>query len=661
MSLNQIKFIYLFIFLSFFPILGESINEYLVKGEQFYQEKDYKEALNNYKSALKINKNSTRAHLGFAKTSLALNSLTDAKNSFEAILNLEPKNKEAIAGLCEVLSRQGKHKEALEMIEEALKDEPYNAILLLQRPRILLRMGNKETALKRLEDVRKKIDQSYEYSVLLVQAYIANQKFREALEIVNQLLVKNPENPESFLEKAKLNYELASREKDQQKILEYMQEARELLLTSINLSPNYESGKRLLIKNSLWLDNKEEALRFCNELLEQDPNDPQTLYYRAYLNAKLDEIEKASKDFGKLIKLRETENLARYAAEEFAINKLEEKHPLRVNLGRFQLDQYEKTKDEFLYTNANFHILRAAQLIPENRKLKAHLSEHYYRLGDRKKLIQLLIQMREDDPDDIRIHNRLENVLKTLRNSLAYREGYLQKDASIEEGIRTENEIYVFDLQPSGFFPDYPDISHILTSVLKYALSFHPKVKLVNPEEEKKIREIFKNQVGLTNYTESIYYRPELLAKLFEIRKRDNSIRFVVYGNIDYEINNLSISLQIYDKNLGKIIKNTRVSAFGRDRLTDLAVRLAEEIIKILPIEGKVIKVKKESIIANIGFRDGLKKTDLLSVEWEDKSFEGKISELDEFFCEIVFEKENWKSQIGTEYSVRRKPSKEKK
>jgi tetratricopeptide (TPR) repeat protein len=655
LSQNPIKTIALLLWMSFLPLSAETIHDFLVRGEQSFQEKDYKGALSQFKAAIELNKNSTRAHLGFAKTSLLVDSLADAKTSFEKVLDAEPKNKEAIGGLAEVLSRQGKHREGLGKIEKALQDEPYNTTLLLQRPRILLRMGNKETALKRLLDAKKKIDQNYDYNVLLVQAYIANKRFKEALQIVNQLINNNPENPESFLEKAKLNYELASRETNPEKIQEYMEEARELLHTAISLNPNYEESKKLLIKNSLWLNNHSEALKICEDILSEDPDDAGTLYYKAYILAKLGETEQAARDFGKLLKLRETEVLARYSAEEFSIQKLDERHALRVNLGRFRLDQFQKTKEDLLYQDANFHILRASSLIPEHRLLRKELADHYYRLGDRKRLIRLLLQMREDDPDDIRINNRLENVLKRLRTSLAYKEGYLTKDASIESGIRSEPEMYIFDLQPRDFFPEFPDLSHIITSVLKYSLSFHPKIKLVSPEEEEQIRAVFQNQSGKSNYTESIYYRPELAAKLIELRKKQNSIRFIGYGSIEPDKENLTINFHIYDKKLGKVIKNIRLSSFGRNRLTDLGVRLADQIIEEIPIEGKVVKVKKNTIIANIGFRDGLKKLDTILVEREGKAFEGKVLVLDEYFCEIGLVGDDWKAHLGTGYLVTKK------
>lgn len=652
--ISVLKKNYLILLLTFLclSVHANSIYEYLSKAEQFYNSKDYKQALIQYKSAIEVNPNSSKAHLGFAKTSLILGYLGDAKTSFERVLELTPKNKEAIVGLAEVLSLQGKHKEGLELIVKNLKEEPYNPVLILEEAKIYLRMGNKESALKLLEDAGTKIEPSADYKVLLIQAYIANRKFQNAIQVVNELISKNPDNPESFYVKATLNHALAETEKDSEKVQEYMQDAKEHLITAIHLSPKYEDGKKLLIKNYLWLKNYEEALKLCNEILEEDSENVEIIYLRNYLSTKLGNFQNAAKDLSNLLRLKETDALIRMAAEEFAIQYLNERHSLRTNLGKYQLDEYLKFKDEYNYKSAQFHLQRAHKLIPENSKLRNELLNYYYHTGQRQKLIKLLLRLREDDPDDIKINNRIENTLKKLRESLAYKEGFLDNEANIEETIRTTPEIFIFDLKPDAFFPKYPDISQTITEAIKFSLNLHSKVKLISKEEEKIIRNELQKNFHLANYTDALYYTPENLAKLSEFRKRYNPIRYVGYGEILNSNEVSTVVFQVYDRITGRVLKKFRLSAFGKNQIADLSIRIAEEIANTIPYEGKVIKVKTDSVIVNFGFRDGLKKEDEVSIFYENTQFKGIVKDSDEFVAEVEIQEKNWKPIIGREFKV---------
>lgn len=639
--------------------------EYLQKGEKLYKEKNYREALNHFKEALEENPNSTKANLGFAKTSLALGSLGDASNSYKFVLNAEPNHKEAITGYSEVLSLQGKNKEALAIIEEALKQEPYNRLLLLQKSSILLRMKRNKTALKFLESIRNIIEPGYDYQVILSRAYIANEKYKNATDTISELARKFPDNPEIFYEKARMTIELANKENDSEKVFELMSEARDLLITSISLDPDYTLSKRLLVKNYMWLGDYEEASRICEEILDKIPSDIEMLYYSAYLNSKLDKSQNAGIYFGKLLKLQEINAFARQSAENFAIKNLNEKHPLRTNLGRYRLDQYEKDVHDFYYKNASFHIHKALDLFPENIYLKNKLADFYYKRGDRKRLIQILLNLRENDPDDIKINNRLEAILKRMRDSLSYREGYLEKDSSLIEGIRTEPDIYIFDLKPEGFIPEVPDSSKIVTDSIKYAISLLPEVKLIASEEEANIRSSIIESYGKARFTESLYYSADAVQKLNEFRKRDSLIRYIGYGSFKAFDNTLSIDFNLYDRATGKIIKNVKLSSFGRNRISEISVRLADTISKSILREGKVLKVKKDSIIINMGFRDGFKKGDLVSIESDGNVLAVcELNELDEYISSVIVKesKINWKKEIGEGFYVKQifLPKKEK-
>ena len=130
----NLKILYIFIIsisLSLFPIISifpreKEAGEYILLGEKFLKEKNYRESLVNYKAALLKNPGSIKANIGFAKSSLFLGSKLDAELGFKRTLELDSKNREAIAGLAEIQADLGKYKEAEELLEKSLKEEPYN-------------------------------------------------------------------------------------------------------------------------------------------------------------------------------------------------------------------------------------------------------------------------------------------------------------------------------------------------------------------------------------------------------------------------------------------------------------------------------------------------------------------------------------------------------
>ena len=350
---------------SFVSIISQEkeAGEYIQLGDKFLKEKNYREALVNYKQALIKNSGSIKANLGFAKSSLFLGSKLDAEAGFKRTLELDSKNKDAIAGLAEIQADLGKSKEALELIESALKEEPYNSELLLARAYVLLKAGKNKLALIKLEEARKRVVQNYEFKLLLAKVYIANKDFKRANQIIDELISKYPENPNSFNQKAILNFEMLKDSTDPHRL---MKETYTFLHTALSLDGDNFESKRLLIKNLLWLakfdliekEKYKEAEQYVQELLTEFPNDPYLQYIAGYINYKLDKGEESAENYLKLLELQELNELGRFSAENYAIAKLNENHALRTKLGKYRLERFRFTKKEFLYNEAFFHIKR---------------------------------------------------------------------------------------------------------------------------------------------------------------------------------------------------------------------------------------------------------------------------------------------------------------
>jgi len=645
---------------SFVSIISQEkeAGEYIQLGDKFLKEKNYREALVNYKQALIKNSGSIKANLGFAKSSLFLGSKLDAEAGFKRTLELDSKNKDAIAGLAEIQADLGKSKEALELIESALKEEPYNPELLLARAYVLLKAGKNKLALIKLEEARKRVVQNYEFKLLLAKVYIANKDSKRANQIIDELISKYPENPNSFNQKAILNFEMLKDSTDPHRL---MKETYTFLHTALSLDGDNFESKRLLIKNLLWLakfdliekEKYKEAELYVQELLTEFPNDPYLQYIAGYINYKLDKGEESAENYMKLLELQELNELGRFSAENYAIAKLNENHALRTKLGKYRLERFRFTKKEFLYNEAFFHIKRAEKLIPTNNEIKQELMEYYYSNGDLYRLLLFLTKTRDENIDDMKIHNRLENVFHRFKQTLIYREGFTSEDGKINFGIRSEPEVFVFDPEPEKSLFTYPDASMQIGNAIKFALSLQPSMKLISGLEENKIRSEIKKKKGIEAYTESVYYTPDALDVLDKDRKRDNIIRYIAYGTFTEDKNNITVKYKLYDRVSGKIMDTINTTASNRNSLAEISMRVSKRITSVIPLSGRIIKINQDSVIVNLGSKDGIVKNQILeATRLGLDNIPMKVVTVDEYIAKVVPEVASWTKNLGLKDKV---------
>ena len=645
---------------SFVSIISQEkeAGEYIQLGDKFLKEKNYREALVNYKQALIKNSGSIKANLGFAKSSLFLGSKLDAEAGFKRTLELDSKNKDAIAGLAEIQADLGKSKEALELIESALKEEPYNPELLLARAYVLLKAGKNKLALIKLEEARKRVVQNYEFKLLLAKVYIANKDFKRANQIIDELISKYPENPNSFNQKAILNFEMLKDSTDPHRL---MKETYTFLHTALSLDGDNFESKRLLIKNLLWLakfdliekEKYKEAELYVQELLTEFPNDPYLQYIAGYINYKLDKGEESAENYMKLLELQELNELGRFSAENYAIAKLNENHALRTKLGKYRLERFRFTKKEFLYNEAFFHIKRAEKLIPTNNEIKQELMEYYYSNGDLYRLLLFLTKTRDENIDDMKIHNRLENVFHRFKQTLIHREGFTSEDGKINFGIRSEPEVFVFDPEPEKSLFTYPDASLQIGNAIKFALSLQPSMKLISGLEENKIRSEIKKKKGIEAYTESVYYTPDALDVLDKDRKRDNIISYIAYGTFTEDKNNITVKYKLYDRVSGKIMDTINTTASNRNSLAEISMRVSKRITSVIPLSGRIIKINQDSVIVNLGSKDGIVKNQILeATRLGLDNIPMKVVTVDEYIAKVVPEVANWTKNLGLKDKV---------
>ena len=300
-----------------------------------------------------------------------------------------------------------------------------------------------------------------------------------------------------------------------------------------------------------------------------------------------------------------------------------------------------------------FHLKRAEKLIPSNSEFRQELLEYYYAKGDLYHLLLFLIRMRDNNIDDMKIHNRLENVFHKFKQTLIFREGFTDQTGKINSAIRTEPEVFVFDPEPEKSLFTYPDASMQIGNAIKFALSLQPSMKLISGFEENKIRSEIKKKKGIEAYTESVYYTPDALDVLDKDRKRDNIIRYIAYGTFTEDKNNITVKYKLYDRVSGKIMDTINTTASNRNSLAEISMRVSKRITSVIPLSGRIIKINQDSVIINLGSKDGIVKNQILeATRLGLDNIPMKVVTVDEYIAKVVPEVTSWTKNLGLKDKV---------
>jgi tetratricopeptide (TPR) repeat protein len=640
----------LFFILSLFLVSGvfsENIYEHIQKADELYEGKKFNRALFHYKNALLLNASSQKALMGYARCSKKLNSKKEALDSYTKALQLNPANREAIAGIGELLADDGKYKEALTLIEDGIKEDPYNADLITTRISIYLKMGNYSEALKKLEEAKGKIINNSQFRLLYANAYIMANQFDKSEETIKELLAEQPENPQFFLEYAKLKLARAVGKYPYSPIVELVEEAKSHLLTSITLDPENVETRNYLVRAYIWLKEYPKALKHSRILIESQLDNYQLRYLHAYLNRELNHQKEAILDYEELLKLNDLDEIGRFSAEEFSIQNLSEKHKFRSNLGKYRMQKYRMNMSDYLYGESTFNLFRSLTLVPENQTLSKELAEYYYRNGYLDKYIESLKKARDKEPENIKINNKLERALRYRKNSISYKEGFSTVYGETDTSLRKLPEVFIFDIVPKNLFQDHPDTPELIAKGIKFAFKTTGNIKVVEGIEEQEIRNEIMSIKPEYGNNGKVFYSPEVVSHLDLKRKHDTKIRYVGFGNYELKDGVLHLDFQLYDREEGKIVKRVKLISSDRHYLSEIPVRLVDILIKDIPTIGSIIKINSNNVILNLGYRDGVKRKQIISVIRDNKEVSQlKVIQTDEFISVAVPNAKNWRMNI---------------
>jgi len=412
------------------PESGRSSKIYSALGATYEKEKNYKNAVNAYQSALRLDKENLDAMRGLAQNLANDNQLEAALSQYKALQAADPQDPQASLEMSKIYRRMGKLDLAMESLKKA---EPmsqdslelaYNESLILEaqgkydeaaaalqklimrttspdgnyspgersnRALFLARLGNIYRESNRpqqaLESFRKMLDLGGEESAHgyqeIIDTYRDQKEWAEATRTAREAVKKLPND-------RNLKMTLALQLADDGKTDESIQLAKSLMKGDASDREAYVVLSQVYMKLRRWKES-EDALAEAGKLAGKPEDKEYVLYFQGALYERQKKYELAEQSFRQILQTHPdsgpTLNYLGYMLAdhnmrlEEALNMIKRAVELEPQNGAY-LDSlgwvYFKLAN---YDQAEDYLRRAAEKTPNDATIQDHLGELYAKTG----------------------------------------------------------------------------------------------------------------------------------------------------------------------------------------------------------------------------------------------------------------------------------------
>lgn len=198
-----------------------------------------------------------------------IDKVDESTTCYNAVLEIDPKNKFALNNKAYNLNRQGEPDKALPFVEKALEIDPEFTVAIQTKTEILKSLNKPEEALKFLNEKEELVNKSSVLQILKVYVYIELIDLKNAFELNEELLKKEPENVNAINNKGVI-YEKNSNYQNSEK---YLNLALECFEKTIEKDKNFFLGwsnKTVIYINSGNIDTAEEIIDLAYTLFPRN-------------------------------------------------------------------------------------------------------------------------------------------------------------------------------------------------------------------------------------------------------------------------------------------------------------------------------------------------------------------------------------------------------
>jgi len=565
----------LFCFINSLRLNSRYSDSMIGAGRSYYSLGVYDRALEMFSDALKLDGNSVDALNGIAMVLSETGRFTDAITYFEKALKISGESIDSEYGIAYVYYKMDKRLWAKRKLENIFKSNPYHFQSLLLMADIKTDEGRfKEARVyveKAIDSAGESPDGHIRYGSILLKNYLINgesDSLEEARESYNRALSINPSNFRANMDMGLISL---------------------MEIEDYNFSNALSSGGNPDILKS----KRDAAISYIQKAAEVNKSRP-VLYSLSLAydmsgdrTGALDHMLSAYKKFP-------SDALLKGKIEDFLVlNEYKSAHPARIMLSNENIELAKINRRESLHTNVMYYLRRALLLNPLNRDVREQLINYYSILDYNKLMIDEMKNVMMQYPE-FKYQDMLNLAIIKRRDRLYAREGYTG-----DEAPRDVPSVLVLNFNSAGKITDHPDSGKIVARNLSFAIQQFGRMKTPGLAEREALAGNLKT--GGENLFDTI-------KKIKEVSdKGEQKFEYLIFGEISEVDDYISITLKIMDLNRGYIIYELTESKKGRENLNLLSILTAEKIYNIIPYSGKVLKVKDDGILLNLGLFDGVK------------------------------------------------------
>jgi tetratricopeptide (TPR) repeat protein len=237
---------------------AELVAKHTKRGDEFAQKEKYKEAVIEYKNAVKAGPKDAALHYKLAKAALEAREFPTAYQELQKTVELDPGNYEAKAKLGEIYVASGKTDEAGQIADNLVVSRPQDPAGYILKAGIAARGGKVDEAIAQLKKAVELDPKAVRPILTIGNLYLVKRDRKSAMEWYDKALAAAPDAPEVHI--ARGNFFFAEREAD---------EGEKEYRKAIELSKEKENLRIALAEQYLYQGRLEDAEKELNAVIKE--------------------------------------------------------------------------------------------------------------------------------------------------------------------------------------------------------------------------------------------------------------------------------------------------------------------------------------------------------------------------------------------------------
>jgi tetratricopeptide (TPR) repeat protein len=322
-----------------------------------------------------------------------------AEGEFKKALELMPDRQEPLFELINLYQTQGQTEKVIALYENILEKDPANIRASMELAYYYYQKGKKKDAEDMLLKLGLRSQNEFEVIVVVIQLYIDQKKYDDALIVINGMLKGLPESPDLNHLAGVAHYGLKNYDRAIAHFEKVTPESRFFQDAVVHVAFIYQEQKQNVA-----------AVQFLKSAIEKDPDNPDFKYYLGTFYEELEDYENAALLINQAIEI-EPDNPRYYFRLGVVYDKWNKKEAsMEAMRTVISLDPKHANALNYLgytYADLGLNLDEAERLIKEALKYKPDdgyitdsLGWVYYKKGEFDKALKYLKKAIELVPDD---------------------------------------------------------------------------------------------------------------------------------------------------------------------------------------------------------------------------------------------------------------------